>query len=140
MNDQKQMSGSCLCGAVTYEINGPLRPVIACHCNQCRKQTGHYFAATGTKHEYFQLKSDDTLKWYRSSDTAERGFCSQCGSGLFWRADGSDYIAIGAGSIDGDTGLKLEGHIFCESAGDYYEVLGGDFQLAQSGHHDKTPE
>ncbi|MCG6858134.1 MAG: GFA family protein, partial [Salaquimonas sp.] len=38
--------GSCLCGAISFAVTGPMRPVVACHCNQCRKQSGHFFAAT----------------------------------------------------------------------------------------------
>jgi hypothetical protein len=124
-------SGSCLCGAVRFEVTGPLRAVIACHCSQCRKQTGNYMSATGAKDEYLKLTETRGLKWYRSSDTARRGFCSECGSTLFWKGDGRDYTAIAAGSIDGVTGLKLAGHIFCDDAGDYYEIAGGDYRLGQ---------
>ena len=96
-------TGSCLCGAVKFEITGPLRPVIACHCLQCRKQTGTYMSATATKDEYFRLTEQRGLKWYRSSPEARRGFCGECGSVLFWKGDGRDYTAIAAGSIDGST-------------------------------------
>ena len=47
---------------------------------------------------------------------------------LFWKGDGYDYIAIAAGSIDGKLGVTLDGHIFCDSAGDYYQITGGRFQ------------
>jgi hypothetical protein len=57
-----------------------------------------------------------------------RGFCEQCGSVLFWKGDGYDYIAIAAGSIDGKLGVTLDGHIFCDSAGDYYQITGGRFR------------
>jgi hypothetical protein len=50
---------------------------------------------------------------------------------LFWKGDGRDYTAIAAGSIDGKTGLPLDGHIFCDDAGDYYEIAGGSYRLAQ---------
>jgi len=121
-------TGSCLCGAVAFEITGPLRPVIACHCHQCRKQTGTYMSSTAVKDEQFRLTETRGLKWYRSSDTGRRGFCEQCGSPLLWKGEGYDYIAITAGSIDGKLGVPLDGHIFCESAGDYYQITGGRFQ------------
>jgi hypothetical protein len=130
------ITGSCLCGAVAFEIEGPLRNVIACHCNQCRKQTGSYMSATAAKDEAIHFTRKDGLKWYRSSETASRGFCGVCGSSLFWKGDGRDYTAIAAGAIDGPTGLKLEGHIFCDFAGDYYEIAGGDYRL---GTWAKTP-
>ena len=124
-------TGACLCGAVKYEVHGPLRNVIACHCEQCRRQTGTYMSATAAKDEDFKLAETRGLKWYRSSATARRGFCQECGSVLFWKGDGKDYTAIAAGSLDGMTGLKLEGHIYCDDAGDYYEIAGGGYKRAQ---------
>ena len=123
-------TGSCLCGAVKYEANN-LRNVIACHCEQCRKQTGTYMSATAAKDVDFKLTESRGLKWYRASDTAKRGFCAECGSVLFWKGDGKDYTSITAGSIDGASGLKLEVHIYCDNAGDYYDVIGGDYKNRQ---------
>ena len=124
-------SGSCLCGAVAFEVSGPLRNALGCHCSQCRKMTGHYLAATAAKHDKFRLTREDGLAWYRSSDTARRGFCRICGSTLFWQGDGRDYVAIAAGSLDAPTGIRLEGHIFCADKGDYYEITDGDYQRPQ---------
>jgi hypothetical protein len=124
-------TGSCLCGAVKYEVHGELRDVVACHCTQCRKQTGNYMSATAADDKDFKLTEERGLKWYRASDTAQRGFCGECGSVLFWKGDGKDYISITAGSVDGKSGLRLEGHIFCDDAGDYYEITGGDYKLGQ---------
>ena len=122
-------TGSCLCGAVKYEVHGALRPVIACHCTQCRKQSGTYMSATAAADADFKFTETRGLKWYRASAEAGRGFCYECGSPLFWKRDGSGTISITAGSIDGPTGAPLEGHIFCESAGDYYEIAGGAYRL-----------
>ena len=123
-------TGSCLCGAVRFDVRN-LRDVVACHCLQCRKTTGNYMSATAANNADLKMTETRGLKWYRSSDTAQRGFCQDCGSVLFWKGDGRDYTAITAGSIDGKTGLKLMGHIFCDSAGDYYEIAGGGFQKPQ---------
>jgi hypothetical protein len=132
-------TGSCMCGAVKFKVTGPLRPVIACHCHQCRKQTGNYMSATGVKDEYLELTETRGLKWFRSSDAARRGFCGECGSTMFWKGDGRDYTAIAAGAIDGPTGLRLAGHIFCDDAGDYYEITGGDYKLAQEANDASAP-
>ena len=123
-------TGSCLCGAVRFDVQN-LRDVVACHCLQCRKTTGNYMSATAANDADLKMTETRGLKWYRSSDTAQRGFCQDCGSVLFWKGDGRDYTAITAGSIDGKTGLKLMGHIFSDSAGDYYEIVGGGFQKPQ---------
>jgi hypothetical protein len=138
--DERPKTGSCLCGGVKFTIDGALRPVIACHCVQCRKQTGTYMSATAVKDRYLTLVETRGLKWYRSSDEARRGFCQDCGSTLFWKGDGRDYTAIAAGSIDGPLGVPLEGHIFCESAGDYYEIAGGSYQAPQWTANPEAPE
>ena len=125
-------TGSCLCGAVTYEVHGPLRPVIACHCTQCRKQTGTYMSATAAPDGAMKIVEARGLKWFQSSPQARRGFCGECGTVLFWKGEGRDYTAIAAGSLDGASGLKLAGHIFCDDAGDYYEIAGGEYRLPRS--------
>jgi len=114
-------SGGCLCGGVRYQLKGPLRPVVACHCTQCRKASGHYVAATQCLRTDVEI-SGDTLRWFKSSETAERGFCSRCGGNLFWRRFESEYISVWAGTIDGDTGLRMESQLYPESKGDYYAL------------------
>jgi hypothetical protein len=116
----KSTKGSCLCGAIVYEVFGNLRDVVACHCNQCRKSSGHYVAATQARQEDVRI-TGDTLAWFRSSAKAERGFCSVCGSNLFWRMLEGERISIWAGSIDGPTGLRMRSQLYVESAGDYYD-------------------
>lgn len=115
-------TGSCLCGAVKYEFDEPARPVVVCHCQQCRKQTGSMMHATSVPDDRFRLTEQRGLKWFRASQTARRGFCGECGSPLFWKPDKGDYTSFTAGSIDGDTGLTFEGHIYCDFKGDYYQV------------------
>lgn len=115
------VKGGCLCGGVTYELRGPLRSVVGCHCVQCRKTSGHYVAATQVAAADAVVQGE-TLTWFRSSPDAERGFCRVCGGNLFWRRVGGDRLSIFAGTIDGDTGLKMESQLYTESAGDYYEL------------------
>src|SRR6266481_9090840 len=119
----KETKGGCLCGSVSYVVSGKLRSIVACHCNQCRKTSGHYAAATQAEIGHIQIVQK-SLTWFRSSNKAERGFCSTCGSNLFWREINSPFISIFAGTIDGPTGLKMEQQLYVESAGDYYEVPG----------------
>ncbi len=122
------MKGGCLCGAVRYTVNGPLRPVVSCHCVQCRKTSGHYVAATSARRSDITISGE--VKWYRSSDHARRGFCPVCGSNLFWDGAGKN-LSIFAGTIDGATGLRTAGHIFVADKGDYYEISDGLPQAAQ---------
>lgn len=124
MTDTMTHPGSCLCGAVAFTAAGPLRDVLACHCGQCRKTSGHHWAATSVPLERFALTRDEGLVWYRSSTVAERGFCHRCGASLFWKPEGEDRIAIAPGAFDDDPPLRLSGHIFTGDAGDYYAPEG----------------
>lgn len=116
--------GACLCGAVAFEAEGPLRPVIACHCRECRAWSGHVWAATSVPHDRFRLIRSEGLRWYRSSPAARRGFCGICSASLFWQPDGEARMAIAAGALDGPTGLAIAEHIFTHEAGDYYTPEG----------------
>ena len=120
-------TGSCLCGAVAFEINGPMGPVTACHCSQCRKMTGNYWASFHVAVADLKFTRKDGLKWFASSDFAKRGFCKECGSTLFWQQNGSEEISVCPGTLDGKTGLTLTEHIFVEDRGDYYELAGGQY-------------
>ncbi len=112
-------TGGCLCGAITFTVNGPLRPVIACHCTQCRKTSGHFVAATSAARDDITIEGEPV--WYQSSDTARRGFCGICGSQLFWDGPGKA-LSIFAGVLNPPTGLSIAGHIYCADKGDYYEI------------------
>jgi len=125
--------GRCLCGSVQYEVRGPLRPVVYCHCEMCRRTSGHFVAATACARQDLVLRSSATLQWYQSSTTARRGFCGQCGSNLFWEPLGESRISIMAGTLDSPTGLTAQGHIFVAEAGDYYRITAGLPQSASWG-------
>lgn len=126
--------GGCLCGGVRYEIRGPLRDVIACHCSQCRRTSGHFVAASQALNTDLVLLESATLRWYRSSGEAERGFCERCGGNLFWRptAPGSGVTSIMAGTLDAPTGLRLVQHIYVDDKSDYYTIADGALQSPQS--------
>lgn len=121
-SDGRTHTGSCLCGGVRYTATGPLDGVSVCHCTQCQKTSGFVAAAAWLPVENLTIDNDETLKWYRSSPQAERGFCSNCGGNLFWRQDGSDMISITMGTLDPPTGMKIVENIFTDTAGDYYEL------------------
>jgi len=120
----KTTKGSCNCGAVTWEAKGEMRPITACHCSQCRKQSGLYFAATAADDVDLTI-TGETLKWYNASPEAKRGFCGNCGSSLFWKHDDDEFTSILAGSIDGPSGLEIVKHIFVADKPDWYEITDG---------------
>ena len=122
MMSEETVKGSCLCGSVTYEAKNPRREVTACHCSQCRKQSGHFWASSGCAIEDFKLHTEEGLKWYRASDFAKRGFCPTCGSFLFWKHDDETKMSFSLGQIDGPSNLCLKRHIFVADKGDYYDI------------------
>jgi hypothetical protein len=118
------MRGSCLCGSVTFQADPPLRDVKVCHCIQCRKTSGHIWAATSVPLDRFHLLTQDTLVWFRSSADVRRGFCSGCGASLFWHPESEGRMAIAPGALDGQSGLTVIEQLFPGSAGDYYAPEG----------------
>jgi hypothetical protein len=117
--------GACLCGAVRFRTRGLLRGVVYCHCSQCRRQTGHFLAATNSADADIDIDGSDSLSWYAASGAATRGFCRICGSLLFWKHNEADSISIMAGAFDRPSGLTEESHIFVADKGDYYEICDG---------------
>jgi hypothetical protein len=116
--------GSCLCGAVTFETDARPVHVLACHCTQCRKQSGHHWAAARVPKPALAMAGE--VRWFQASPSARRGFCPACGSLLFWEPlDGSGTISFAMGAVDGPTGLALERHIFVADKGDYYAIADG---------------
>lgn len=116
--------GGCLCGAVRYRIEGPLDPVSACHCSQCRRASGHFAAATAAPRDRVTIEGE--VRWFESTPGAvRRGFCPRCGSNLFWDRMAAETISVWAGTLDAPTGLRLAEHIFVADKGDYYEIGDG---------------
>ena len=122
--------GSCLCGAVTFAVAGDLAAPDACHCTQCRKQTGHYWSSTDVSRAALAVAGTERLTWFPSSEGIRRGFCSVCGSFLFWDPVGRGSIGVAMGAFDGPTGTSLTKHIFIADKGDYYAIADGLPQTA----------
>jgi hypothetical protein len=91
----------------------------------CRKQSGHRYAATGTKPTDLEIEGGGNISWFRSSPTAARGFCATCGSLLFWQPSDKDFIGILAASVDEPSGLRVARHVFVAAKGDYYVLTDG---------------
>lgn len=114
--------GGCLCNAVRYEVAGPLRDVVLCHCAMCRRTHGHVAAYTAAPKAALHLVEARGLRWFASSGFARRGFCAECGASLFWERVAGELVSIAAGTLDAPTGLRTTLQIFVEDAGDYYAV------------------
>tara|TARA_B100000700_G_scaffold129746_1_gene145323 strand:- start:55 stop:465 length:411 start_codon:yes stop_codon:yes gene_type:complete len=121
-NKEKFLNASCLCKGVNFKICGEFRPVINCHCIQCTKTHGNFAAYTSVLEENIFFKSKKTLKWYKSSDNASRGFCKICGASIFFKRLGSRAVSLSAGLLQNPTGLKTISHIFIHNKRDYYKL------------------
>lgn len=116
---QTQLTGSCLCGAVTYEVTGTATRFYHCHCSRCRK-------ATGTGHASNLFLQPAMLAW-RSGQEHVRAykvpaakrftnqFCAACGSRLPRQAEGTDTVVVPAGSLDVDAPISPQARIFVDS-------------------------
>jgi hypothetical protein len=123
-----EISGRCLCGAVSYKAALPSHDVSVCHCGMCRRWTGGplmYVDIEGAP----SFTGRDEVGLYRSSDTGERGFCKRCGSVLFWKVAGQERYAFTAGSLDQADGLTLTKEIFIEYKPAFYEFANATEKL-----------
>jgi len=110
---------------VRYRVDGALRDVLICHCEECRRWHGHVSACTAARREDLVLTEQRGLRWIdspRSDAHARRGFCAECGSSLFWDAPCRRTVSVAAGTLDGPTGLRVAAHWYVSQAGDYYEL------------------
>jgi hypothetical protein len=127
--------GSCLCGTMRYEIDGPFSMMMNCHCSMCRKHHGAPFATfAGAPASGFRwISGDDHLGHYESSPGGKRSFCITCGTvaPLFM----GDMVIVPAGTFDSDPGIRLQRHIFVGSKAPWHSISDG---LPQ--HEEYPPE
>jgi hypothetical protein len=110
---------------VSYEVRGPLRDILVCHCEECRRWSGYVGAFSATAASDLVFREERGLRWAESPKSdrgARRGFCGECGSSLFWAPAGSDRINIAVGTLDRPTGLRIGGHWYAHHSGDYDEL------------------
>jgi hypothetical protein len=113
------VTGRCLCGGVRFELVPPIRDVVVCHCSLCRRSGTLAGAYTAVERDGLRLTSRETLAWYVDVNGRDRGFCTTCGSTLFWSSEGHSTISVSAGALDGPTGLAVERHIFTSDTADW---------------------
>lgn len=114
------ISGQCLCGAVRYRADIASLNVHACHCSKCRRWTGG--PALCLEHEgAVSFEGAEHIKVYRSSQWAERAFCAECGSNLYWRLQDTNHFAIAAGTLDDQSQMRFTRQIFVDEKPGYYD-------------------
>lgn len=128
MNGGASLRGSCLCGALRYEIAGPLRGVLNCHCGLCRKAHGAAFrtrAAVERRH-FRWLAGEAQLAGYRSSPNTTRTFCRICGANLISVFDDRrEILGLALGTLDDDPGVKPACHVFVGSKAPWHDITDG---------------
>jgi len=99
-----EYEGSCVCGQTSYTAFD-LNDISYCHCEQCRKMTGHFMAASQVSRENIKIKGK--IKWFYTHEGSRHGFCDNCGANMFWQNDSKPTISVTAGSIDDSKELGL---------------------------------
>ncbi len=121
--EEPRARGRCLCGAVWFRVSGALRDVIDCHCERCRRFTGHYLAATtADKADVEIVDPEGRLTWFHPVPEAGYAFCAGCGSSMFWQAQSDpDRLSICAGTLEPPTGLRTVEAWWVSEASDYHQ-------------------
>ena len=118
-------TGSCLCGSVSFRVDGPLGDVLHCHCENCRRLTGNFIAATRAMTDDIVFENQASLAWH-DLGFAKYGFCGACGSTLFFvPADRTDQTSITAGTLDDVSDLDL-GSVWFAGEAQAHNVLPPD--------------
>lgn len=128
MSDASPLTGGCLCGAIRFRVAPPTKWCAHCHCSLCRRAHGAAFVTWfGAARDRFTLISgEDVLSWYRSTPGARRGFCSRCGSTLFFEGDRwPDEVHVALAHMDGPIDRRPSAHVFCDSRVEWGEPDGG---------------
>lgn len=132
MSDEAaEIQGKCLCGAVTVRIAPPDKYVEACHCGMCQRWGGSaLLSLKGVTDPSFE--GEEHVGRFQSSDWAERGFCTRCGSSLYYLYKPKGSYAFAAGLFDGLEGYELAEEIFVDDQPDYYAFAGDRPRLTQA--------
>ena len=125
------ISGHCLCGSVTIVLGHPKRQVELCHCAMCRRWGGAFYAALSGAE--FTLTGEAAIARFRSSEWAERAFCTVCGSNLWYRFVPTGNRSFLAGLFADAAQFPIEREIFideraawCTVAGDHPRLTGAE--------------
>ncbi|GGJ78444.1 GFA family protein [Pseudomonas matsuisoli] len=117
-------SGSCLCGAIKYDLDAQIQKIGHCHCSMCRKAHGAAFASfVNVPAEAFRLlEGEDSLGAYHSSEQVTRTFCKQCGSSLQFIDRRAKHIGVAAGTLDSALPRTEQYHLYVDSKADWYNL------------------
>lgn len=123
----KNLTGSCLCGAVEFEAKDNFLYAGYCHCSRCRKSSGATGVAVGALPvaDFKITKGSDDITKHIRSETTTACFCKHCGSRLFGEKPGTELIHIRYGSLNKTPTCLPQAHIHVASKADWYEINDG---------------
>ena len=124
MKKRKKLTyyAECLCKGIKVKIKDKIRHVSNCHCIQCMKTHGNFAAYTACEEQNMSFINKTTLRWFKSSKIAKRGFCVKCGASFFYKKYKSKNISIAAGMLKSPTKLKTYANIYVNNKMDYYKL------------------
>lgn len=125
MNDQQYAAGSCLCGDVKFRVALPSKWCAHCHCSMCRRAHGAgYVTWLGCEAKRFEVTGgEQQLQWFSSSPGAERGFCTRCGSTLFFRSEQwAGEIHITLANFDDPVDRQPQAHAYFDTRVDWLPI------------------
>lgn len=123
MTSLSNRAGRCLCGGVQFSLTLKEAKAHVCHCGMCRKWGAGGPVISVDCESDVKIANPDNLTWYQSSEWAQRGFCRQCGSSLFYKLvmDGSNYMNVCVSALDDASDITLKDHIYIDCKPDYYD-------------------
>ena len=126
-------TGQCLCGAVRLSVRDPEHALSACHCDTCRRWTGSALLVLKVPATTLSIAGEAHIRSYASSEWAQRSFCQNCGTSLWYREtrEGADYYLL-AGILDDLSGMRLESEIFIDHKPDAFAFAGSTCQLTEA--------
>lgn len=117
------ISGSCLCGVVTYEISGKVGDIEHCHCQTCRKAHGSAFSSVASVEDKdFHLSGAEHLRSYESSKGKHRYFCSHCGTQVYAKRENTSHVILRLGSLDSDISAVEKQHIWVSQKANWFDI------------------
>lgn len=119
------LRASCLCQGIAFQVDGPVRDLLYCHCSMCRKVHGTAFRARGRVNtlDLRWIQGETLLRFYESSPGEHRGFCSVCGSNIYTRFDARPQeVGLSLGILDDDPGARPSCHVFVASKAPWHDI------------------
>jgi len=120
MAEKQKLTGRCMCGAVKVSARAVEPSVSVCHCDMCRRWSSGPFMEVTCHSVVFE--GEGAIGRIRSSDWAERGFCTKCGSNLFYHILESDEYQLSVGLLDHQSKLVMELQVFTDSKPPFYDL------------------